>query len=36
MRRAAMSLVLTFRQHLSDPSIVQALGATEVERRYLV
>jgi len=28
--------VVTFRQHLSDPSIVQTLGATEVERRYLV
>jgi polyhydroxybutyrate depolymerase len=28
--------VVTFRQRLSDPASVRAVGATEVERRYLV
>jgi polyhydroxybutyrate depolymerase len=28
--------VATFRQHLSDPAIIQTLGATDVERRALI
>jgi polyhydroxybutyrate depolymerase len=28
--------VVTFRQHLSDPAIIQTLGANEVERRALI